>query len=647
MAENLYILGDQPSFTDATSVSTEFTVDATWVSQDRYPRQAADINGDGRADFVGFAQDAVYVSLSNSDGTFTNPVAGLSNNFTPEDGGWSSQNRYPRQLADVNGDGRADIIGFGQNAVYVSLSNGNGTFANAIAGLTTEFTVDTTWGSQDRYPRQVADVNGDGRADLVGFAQDGVYVSLSRGDGTFTNATVGLSNGFTPEDGGWSSQNQYPRQLADVNGDGRADIVGFGQNAVYVSLSNGDGTFANAIAGLTTEFTTDTTWVSQDRYPRQVADVNSDGRADLIGFAQDGVYVALSKGDGTFANATPGLLNGFTPDDGGWSSQNRYPRQLADINGDGQADIVGFGQNGVYVSRSTSGKNDSLRGGDGNDTLLGLTGDDLLYGQLGDDTLNGGTGHDYLEGGDGNDILMGLTGNDTLDGGLGTDQMQGGSGNDRYSVDNIADVVTELALDGTDTVISTISYTLGANVENLVLANAAVPINGTGNGLDNYITGNTANNTLSGQAGNDYLYGRQGNDTLFGDDGNDYLNGYGFSDVEKDSLTGGAGSDTFVLAEKIVEQNNLSYAFYTKAGKNDYALIKTWDPKGPEFDVTFDRLQLAGDRSQYKLKFSRMSGIGNSAKDTEILTKLGSKWERIGIIEDSTDVKLSRDAVFI
>ncbi|MBD2026812.1 VCBS repeat-containing protein [Leptolyngbya sp. FACHB-711] len=234
-----------------------------------------------------------------------NPQIGLSSGLTVDNGGWSSQNRYPRQLADVNGDNRADIVGFGLNDVYVSLANADGTFASAQVGFSDGFTVnDGGWNSQDRYPRQLADVNGDGLADIVGFGFDNVFVSLAKGDGTFEQAQIGLLDGFTVNDGGWSSdiylQLKYPRELADVNGDGRADIVGFGLNDVYVSLVKEDGTFRSAQVGLADGFTVNDGWTSQDQYPRQLADVNEDGRIDIVGFGQDRIYVSLGNGDGTF-----------------------------------------------------------------------------------------------------------------------------------------------------------------------------------------------------------------------------------------------------------------------------------------------------------------------------------------------------------
>ncbi len=126
--------------------------------------------------------------------------------------------------------------------------------------------------------------------------------------------------------------------------------------------------------------------------------------------------------------------------------------------------------------------------------------------------LIGGAGNDTLTGGAGNDYISGEAGADTLIGGAGNDTMIGGTGNDTYRVDSTTDTITENASAGTDIVQSSVSYTLGANLENLTLTGASA-INGTGNTLDNTITGNASDNTLDGGAGFDTLIGGTGNDT--------------------------------------------------------------------------------------------------------------------------------------
>ncbi len=132
-----------------------------------------------------------------------------------------------------------------------------------------------------------------------------------------------------------------------------------------------------------------------------------------------------------------------------------------------------------------------------------------------------GNAHDNkLTGNSGANTLTGRAGDDRLTGGLGADQMLGGEGDDLYEVDNTADVVIELAGEGTDTVESTVTYTLASDVENLILTGLTA-IDGTGNALNNVLQGNVADNLLSGGAGNDSLNGMKGLDTLAGGAGND------------------------------------------------------------------------------------------------------------------------------
>jgi len=165
--------------------------------------------------------------------------------------------------------------------------------------------------------------------------------------------------------------------------------------------------------------------------------------------------------------------------------------------------------------------------------VIGTEFDDTIVGNATKNRLVGLAGNDSLRGEAGNDTLDGGNGNDTLDGGTGADTMSGGLGNDTFIVDSTGDRVSENAVEGTDLVQSSITYTLGNNVENLTLTGTTA-INGTGNGLNNSLTGNSANNLLTGAAGDDTLNGDSGLDTLIGGTG-------------ADSLTGGGGADTFRL----------------------------------------------------------------------------------------------------
>jgi len=128
-----------------------------------------------------------------------------------------------------------------------------------------------------------------------------------------------------------------------------------------------------------------------------------------------------------------------------------------------------------------------------------------------DNTLVGNALANSLSGGAGRDTLMGSGGNDTLDGGTGADRLIGGGGDDLYRVDSRSDVIIEQASEGTDTVESSVSFTLPPNVEVLILTGSD-NISGGGNARDNRIVGNSGNNTLAGGAGNDTLEGGLGDD---------------------------------------------------------------------------------------------------------------------------------------
>ncbi len=159
---------------------------------------------------------------------------------------------------------------------------------------------------------------------------------------------------------------------------------------------------------------------------------------------------------------------------------------------------------------------------------------DFYWGTTGANTYNGLGGNDRIFGFDGNDNLTGGAGDDFIDGGSGNDVMAGGPGDDTFVVDSASDTVIELPGEGSDTVQALVSYTLAAEVENLVLLDAAGASNGTGNALDNVITGNSSANALTGGAGHDQLFGLGGNDTSDGGAG-------------ADLMVGGLGNDVYVV----------------------------------------------------------------------------------------------------
>jgi Ca2+-binding RTX toxin-like protein len=158
-----------------------------------------------------------------------------------------------------------------------------------------------------------------------------------------------------------------------------------------------------------------------------------------------------------------------------------------------------------------NGLDNTITGNAGANTLGGWDGDDRLYGLDGDDALFGGAGSDVLYGG---------AGNDYHDGGEGIDRMEGGAGDDIYITDDSSDVVVEAAGAGKDQVQSSASYTLSDNIENLFLTGSAA-IDGSGNGLDNYLAGNAQANVIHGMGGSDTIVGGGGDDLLIGGTGDD------------------------------------------------------------------------------------------------------------------------------
>lgn len=265
-------------------------------------------------------------------------------------------------------------------------------------------------------------------------------------------------------------------------------------------------------------------------------------------FDSSGTDTVLSSIDWTFAGST---------------LENLTLTGNSDINGTGnglQNVIIGNSGNNILDGGSNA---DSLVGGAGNDTYIVDNTNDLvtelanegidtvlsrvtrtLEANVENLTLTGnssinGTGNDL------NNIIIGNSGNNILDGGIGADSLSGGLGNDTYIVDNLGDSITEALNQGTDSVKSSVSWTLGENLENLTLTGSA-NINGTGNSANNVITGNDGNNILSGGFGNDSLTGGLGADILVGGFGNDTLF-LGLNDGATDRVVYNLGDDSDVV----------------------------------------------------------------------------------------------------
>ena len=215
------------------------------------------------------------------------------------------------------------------------------------------------------------------------------------------------------------------------------------------------------------------------------------------------IFFSGDAGDDTFSNFSSIELEAFGNDGNDT------------ITGGSAEDFISGGRGDDIISGGDN--DDELRGGQGNDTLNGDTGNDRLNGSAGDDTLYGGDGDDVLFGRNGNDVIRGGDNNDVLRGGRDGDRIYGDTGNDRLFGQHGDDVVE------------------GGTGDDLLRG---------GRGSD-YLSGFEGADRIFGGRDNDRLYGHQGADFLSGGDGNDGL--FGGQNSEADSLTGGGGSDRFLV----------------------------------------------------------------------------------------------------
>jgi uncharacterized protein (DUF2141 family) len=336
----------QPPGLQAASVRTLTT---SSLGTDLYHAKPADLNGDGKTDMLAVHEGTsgwyAWVALGNGDGTFrpaqvrtltTSPLA-------------TAGSRYVTQLADLNGDGKMDLVATHQGTdgwhAWVALGNGDGTFVPAVQRTLTT----SSLGQPGMYAAYAADIDADGRSDLIATYQgtDGWYawVALGNGDGSFTTAQVRT---LTTSSLG---SNLYASQVSDLNGDGKSDLVATHEGTsgwyAWVALGNGDGTFTAAQSRTLTTTALSTGTTAYRAFP---LDVNGDGVGDLLASYQgtDGWYawIALGKGDGSFETAQ---LRTLTTSSLGMPGT--YAQQVGDVNGDGRVDLVATysGTDGWYA----------------------------------------------------------------------------------------------------------------------------------------------------------------------------------------------------------------------------------------------------------------------------------------------------------
>ena len=309
-----------------------------WTGQ--HPRLVVDLTGDGKADIVGFGDDGVWTAIGDGGGAFQPPR--LVSDFGGVNSGWRGD-LHPRFVVDLTGDGKADIVGFGDDGVWTAIGTGDGTF-QPPQFVAAELGVNSGWRT-DQHPRFVVDLTGDGKADIVGFGDDGVWTAIGDGGGAFQPPR--LVSVFGGVNSGWRGD-LHPRCVVDLTGDGKADIVGFGDDGVWTAIGTGDGTFQPA-QFVAAELGVNSGWRT-DLHPRFVVDLTGDGKADIVGFVT--TVCGRRSVTVTARSSRRGMVSDFGGVNSGWRG-DLHPRFVVDLTGDGKADIVGFGDDGVWTAIGT------------------------------------------------------------------------------------------------------------------------------------------------------------------------------------------------------------------------------------------------------------------------------------------------------
>lgn len=474
------------------------------------------VNNSFPRDYVGTAGDDLLIGDGNA-----NRVVGLDGNDTLRGNGGGDT---------LNGGAGFDIADYSTTSAAVKVTIG-GSLGGAAAGDTL-ISIEGVEGSAFA-DTLVGDGNanvlngGAGNDTLIGGGGDDTYVVDSAGDSVVENPGEGYDRILTSVSYALAAGSDIELlSTLRQNGTEAIDLTG---NAIAQNLTGNEG--VNALDG---------------------------------GGGNDVLY---GLGGNDFLNGGSGADQLY-----GGTGNDTY---IVDNAGDSVIENVGEGNDRVLTtvsySLATAAEIELLSTYDQTGTaLINLVGNDYAQAVIGNEGAN------TLEGRGGNDTLYGLGGNDLLDGGTGADQLIGGTGDDTYAVDNAGDIVYENAGEGSDRVLTTVSYQLsvGSSIELLSSADQAgtSAVNLTGNDLSQSVIGNDGTNALYGLGGVDTLYGLGGDDLLDGGLGADQL--YGGSGADRFAFStalGGDNVDRIADFASGVDRIQLSQSVFTALGLGSIA----------------------------------------------------------------------------
>ncbi|MBO3747385.1 hypothetical protein J5X84_15010 [Streptosporangiaceae bacterium NEAU-GS5] len=268
--------------------------------------KAGSLNGDGRAEIVKKRTDGVLTAFYNGGLTASKGISWdqLATDGYPIGNGWAGDANSAVYFADLNGDGRKDMIKKRTDGVLTAFYNGGLTASKGISWdqlATDGYPIGSGWGGDANSAVYFADLNGDGRADIVKKRTDGVLTAFYNGGLT---ASKGISWDQLATDGypignGWGGDANSAVYFADLNGDGRADIVKKRTDGVLTAFYNGGLTASKGISWdqlATDGYPIGNGWAGDANSAVYFADLNGDGRADIVKKRTDGVLTAFYNG---------------------------------------------------------------------------------------------------------------------------------------------------------------------------------------------------------------------------------------------------------------------------------------------------------------------------------------------------------------